>query len=189
MSKHVIHFYGPISALSLQEFRNVTLQAICQGQASEILILLSSEGGDLNSGFTEYNFIRELPVSSTCINMGSVESIAVMPFLAAETRLAIPRSRFLLHSFHWGFNSGAVDHSRLSEHSESLTFDRERYVSIFNERTQALQTGFDIAQCLDGAFEILDPDKAAKIGLLTRAAAPASPIINQSDVHWWPRMV
>lgn len=189
MPKHVIHFYGPITPLSFQEFRNVVLEALCKGQASEISILLSSEGGDLNSGFTAYNFIRELPIPITCINMGSVESIAIMLFLAAETRFAVTQSRFLLHSFHWGFNSGAVDHSRLAEHSASLAFDRERYVSIFNERTNALQTGFDISKCLDGASEILNPDKAAQIGLLTRAAAPESPIIKQSDIHWWPRTV
>lgn len=192
MGKHVVHFYGPLSPMSFQGFRDVMLEAFAQRAATEITILLSSEGGDINSGFTAYNFIREFPIPVTCINMGTVESMAIMMFLAADTRCAVEHSRFLLHSFHWGFNAGQVDRARLAEHSESLSFDVERYATIFEQRTNSVQAGFDIRKCLDGAFKILDTNKAVDIGMLTvptAAGGAEMKLIGRDDIHWWPRTV
>ena len=113
MSKHVIHFLGPVNVISIQNLRNIILQSINgQKPASEIELLISSEGGDLNSGFTAYNFIRSIQIPITCINIGTVESMAVILYLAGDQRLAVQHSRFLLHSLHWGFNAGNVDQNR-----------------------------------------------------------------------------
>ncbi len=109
---HIIHFYGPINAISILELNNTILNPVYQCGAKHITLSLSSNGGDLVSGFTAYNLIRSLPVEVTTINMGSVESIAMMIYLAGNKRLCHPNSRFLIHSFNWSADPGAVDYIR-----------------------------------------------------------------------------
>src|SRR5580693_3728642 len=103
MAEHVIHFYGRIHDKSFENLRNVVLQAIQAGAATSIQLRLSSEGGFNNAGFTCYHFLRAITVPLTIHNLGSVESMAVPIFLAGQTRLALPHSRFMLHALHWAF--------------------------------------------------------------------------------------
>lgn len=183
LKKHVIHYYAPITVVSFNAFRNCALRAIQEQKASELIFLFSSEGGDLNSGFTAYNFIRALPVKTTCINMGTVESIAVMPFLACENRFAVEHSRFLLHSFNWTINS-RIDAPRLAEHSNSLAFDAERYAQIFDERTKNSQTPIDVRKHLHGDSLIVDPTTAQAAGMI-HSLVHTVDRISQNDIHWW----
>ena len=90
-----IHFFGPINVSTAEMFRNMLLNAMNTQGLKGIEILMSSEGGDLNSGFTMYNYLRSFPLPTTVINMGAIESIALIPFLGAGIRRAVPNSRFL----------------------------------------------------------------------------------------------
>ena len=189
MIKHTIHFYGRINPVSFERLRNIVLQALFEQERDKLhekslTILLSSEGGDLNTGFTAYNFFRALPVPVTMINMGTVESIAVPVYLSADTRLALDNSRFLLHSFHWGFNAGACDHQRLAEYSASLDFDAERYADIFEERTKGAQSPINVRECLYGRAKILDAATAANTGIATDIITPDK-AIDVSSTQWW----
>ena len=183
---HYFHFYGPVTPASFQGLRNILLEAITQRGCQTAVLCISSEGGDLNSGFTAYNFLRALKVDLTAINMGTVESIAVPIFLAADRRLVLNNSRFLLHSFHWKFLNAPVDHTRLAEHSDSLQFDAKRYAEIFQERTNGADDPINIADCLNGPARILDASASISTGL-------AHQIIQSQDaltfggtaVHWW----
>ena len=120
MAAHIIHFYGPVTPASIEELRNCALSGIQEGHADELLISISSEGGNLAAGFTAYHFLRSLPVPVTTHNLGNVESIGVLLFLAGEKRLVVQHGRFTLHALHWGFGSGTVDHDRLAEYTASL---------------------------------------------------------------------
>ena len=46
-----IHFFGPINVSTAEMFRNMLLNAMNTQGLKGIEILMSSEGGDLNSGF------------------------------------------------------------------------------------------------------------------------------------------
>ena len=185
-SKHCVHFYGPVSPRSFENLRSAILEALQVGNAKNLCLYLSSEGGDLNSGFTAYNFIRALPVPVTAINIGTVESIAVLMFLACDERLIVPEGRFLLHSFNWNFGNIAVkDHARISEHTLSLDYDVERYAKIFDDRTQGAQTSVDIRECLNGKALILGAAAASDAGIVTDIV-PAERAISCDDTHWWP---
>ena len=85
-----IHFFGPINVSTAEMFRNMLLNAMNTQGLKGIEILMSSEGGDLNSGFTMYNYLRSFPLPTTVINMGAIESIALIPFLGAGIRRAVP---------------------------------------------------------------------------------------------------
>lgn len=185
-SKHCIHFYGPITPMSIEHLRDSALTAIKANNAQQLCVYLSSEGGNLTAGFTAFNFLRALPVPVTAINMGNVESIAVLLYLAADERLALPHSRFLIHSFNWTFGSDAViDHARINEHTLSLSHDVERYAKIFNDRTQGAQTPVDVRECLNGKALVLGASAASDAGIVT-GIIPAEGAISREDTHWWP---
>ena len=140
MSLHIVHFIGPINHNSVCTIRNLCLQALQSG-ASEIELHLSTEGGNMTAGFALYFFLKSLPLPLTTHNIGSVESVGVVIFLAGQKRYACPGTRFLVHPLHWGFGSlVAADHARVSEWRDCLDFDAERYARIF-DADQALAAG------------------------------------------------
>lgn len=187
MIEHIFHFCGPITPKSYESFRNLVLTAICQQGAEKITVLFSSEGGDLNSGFSAYNFLRGLPVPVRMVNVGTVESIAVIVYLAADERDVLDNARFLLHQFNWTYPSQRVDYARLNENSESLRFDFNRYVSIFNDRTKHGNQSIDIVKCLNGQAIVIDSASATASGLATKMIPVEGSIPPRTDtiVHWW----
>lgn len=172
MTTYIINFSGPINTLTAERIRDTCLQVLSQG-ASEIRLHISSEGGSTLHGFTLYHFLRSIPVPLVIHNIGNIDSIAVIVFLAGTVRLASPHSRFLIHPLQWGFNSGTVDHSRLREYVSSLDNDLERYVQIFEERTQGAQESLDIRTHLSGHEQVVTPAVALASGIATEIAEAA----------------
>src|SRR5687767_12870728 len=86
-----------------------------------ITLLISTQGGSVMHGLNLYNVLRAFPVRLTTHNVGNVNSIGNVVFLAGETRLACPHSTFMFHGV--GFDAQAG--SRLEE-----KFLRERLDGI-----------------------------------------------------------
>lgn len=181
MSVHIVHFFGSLSQSTVEGLRDTCLKAHAQG-ATEIRIHFSSDGGSTSDSFALYNFLRSLPIPVVMHNLGTVESIAIVVFLAGERRLACPHTRFLIHSLHWNFNAGRVDHARLREHLGSLDNDLERYVQVFSERTAAATQPLNIRSHLLGQEKILAPDEALAAGITYETAEATVPA---DAVVWW----
>lgn len=180
---HTIHFAAPINPVTASHLQNATLSVVSQG-ATAINYYISTEGGSTSYGFSLYNLIRSLPVPVTMHNIGSVESMGNILFLAADRRLTAPQSRFLIHPLRWEFNDGSVDHARLTEHVTCLDDDRDRYVEIFHQRAQDAGESLDILNCLTSTAKVLTPAEAITAGLAHGIEAPALP--GPSDaVSWW----
>ena len=186
MAAHIIHFYGPVTPASIEELRNCALSGIQQQKADELMIHISSEGGNLAAGFAAYHFLRSLPIAVTTHNLGNVESIAVLLFLAGAKRFVVPHGRFMLHALHWGFGNGTVDHDRLAEYTASLDFDAERYAKIFDERTKGAEQPVDVRSHLLGRVNILAADPSVSAGISTAVQDATTP---PGAVHWWPAVV
>ncbi|MHB0763174.1 ATP-dependent Clp protease proteolytic subunit [Stutzerimonas sp. NM35] len=180
---HVIHFAGPINQGTASQLQNATLSAIAQG-ATQLRYHVSTDGGSTLYGFTLYNLIRSLSVPVTMHNIGSVESMGNILFLAADRRVAAPQSRFLLHPLNWGFSGGNVDHARLAEHAACLDNDFDRYVEIFHERTKDAGEPLDIRSCLKNTARVLTPSEATASGLVHAVEAPVMPGPTEA-VSWW----
>lgn len=182
MTVHVIHLVGHINQPMTNAIQEASLSAIKQG-ATSIRYHLSTEGGTTFHGFTLYNFIRSLPVPTEMCNIGSVQSMGIILFLAADTRIAAPHSRFLLHPMNWNYGgAGSVDHARLIEHTTSLNDDVQRYVAIFNERTNGGIEPVDVLGCLQNTSRILDARSATAANLST---ATADVVVPADAVTWW----
>jgi ATP-dependent Clp protease protease subunit len=70
---------------------------IVKEQYAHAHLLIQSAGGVVGDGIAVYNFLRTLPLHLTTYNVGAVESIAVLPYLAGKHRRATKNSTFLIH--------------------------------------------------------------------------------------------
>lgn len=184
MTLHIVHFIGPINHNSACTVRNCCLEALQKG-ASEIALHISTEGGNMTAGFALYFFLKSLPIPLTTHNIGSVESVGVVIFLAGQKRYACPGTRFLIHPLHWGFgNLVAADHARVSEWRECLDFDAERYASIFREATREAGHETDIRQHLTGQARIYTAQEAVGAGIVHEAVQARLPTAGPT-CHWW----
>ncbi|MDH4653621.1 ATP-dependent Clp protease proteolytic subunit [Pseudomonas sp. BN606] len=164
MRTHVVHFTAPINSHTCGQLIDKCTQAIQQG-ADELVIKIATMGGECSYGFSIYNFLIALPVPVKTHNLGTVESMGNIIFLAGEHRTACHYSKFLFHPFHWTLN-GAVDHARMSEYAMSLDYDLQLYVSIVDERTRGAASPLNVLECLTASPKILDAQDALDAGLI-----------------------
>ncbi|MES3023997.1 MAG: ATP-dependent Clp protease proteolytic subunit [Pseudomonadota bacterium] len=184
MALHIVHFIGPINHTAVCTIRNLCLQALQSG-ATEIELHMSTEGGNMTAGFALYFFLKSLPLPLTTHNIGSVESVGVVIFLAGTKRYACPGTRFLVHPLNWGFGElVAADHSRVSEWRDCLDFDAERYLRIFEEATACGEHPQDIRAHLVGTARIYDAAQALDAGIIHQAIQARIPAHGVTS-HWW----
>lgn len=100
-----ISFYDQIDPQKVNKFINFIVNTIRQHQPTELYLLFSSNGGDVNAGFVLYNFLLSLrgKIKITIHNIGNVDSIANVIFMSAERRLASPSASFLFHGITMNF--------------------------------------------------------------------------------------
>lgn len=179
MRTHVVHFTAPINSYTCGQLIDKCSQAIHQG-ADELVLKIATMGGECSYGFSLYNFLISLPVPVKTHNLGTVESMGNIVFLAGETRTACPHSKFLFHPFHWTVN-GAVDHARMSEYAMSLDYDLQLYADIVAERTAGAEAPLDVLQCLMSAPRILNVSEALAAGVIHREDCLGMPA---ESVNW-----
>lgn len=179
MSTHIIHFTAPINSSTCGQLIRKGTDALTQ-DATKLIVRLATLGGDCAYGFTAYNFLTSLPIPVHTHNLGTVESMGNILFLAGERRTASRRSKFLFHPFFWNLH-GAIDHARVSEYSMTLDHDLELYAQIVQERTAGASEALDVPNYLKGAPRILDPQEALATGLIDAVDDESLP---GECVHW-----
>ena len=113
---------------------------LCNDGADEIYVLLSSPGGSVMNGLNVYNVLRGLPCTITMHNVGNVDSIGNMIFLAGKKRLACPQATFMFHGVCFEAPQGIqFDEKLLRERLDSVLADQERIGSVIVERTNLTQ--------------------------------------------------
>jgi ATP-dependent Clp protease protease subunit len=101
----------------------------------DITLLLSSPGGSVMHGITAYNVLRGLPITLTTHNVGNVDSIGTVIFLAGVNRYVCPQATFMLHGVAFGSNSPIQLFERnLRERLASVQADQERIKAIYSDR-------------------------------------------------------
>lgn len=164
MTSYVVHFTGPINSSTTGQLIDKCNKAV-QQEASELVIKIATMGGECSYGFSLFNFLMSLPVPVHTHNLGTVESMGNIIFLAGERRTASRFSKFLFHPFHWTLH-GAVDHARMIEYAMSMDHDRFLYEQIVMDRTQGAAEPLDVTTYLTASPRILGPDEALACGLI-----------------------
>jgi len=100
------------------------------------VVALNSLGGAIDDGFALFGFLRSLPTELTTINVGMIASIAIAPFLAGKTRIALPEARFHFHDFEWNY-AAAHNLTRLEyqDHTQLLNSGRDGVFKLLKENT------------------------------------------------------
>ena len=92
----VIRFFANIDAVGVSALLQ-TVDMQYKAGVRRFVILMSSPGGDLLSGFMAYNYLKGLPIELTTFNVGNVDSAAGIVYCAGTKRYAVPESRFVIH--------------------------------------------------------------------------------------------
>ena len=129
-----VSFSAEVSTPTIEVLMNSMAQLVGKG-FTEIHLLLSTPGGSVASGINAYNFLRGLPIHLVTHNIGNVDSIGTVIFLAGETRYACPQATFMLHGVSCTFGPGAqLFEKNFQERLDSLKADQDRIAAIYEER-------------------------------------------------------
>ena len=96
-------------------------------------LAFSSNGGYVADGVYLYNHIRALPLRLVIYNTGSVSSIAVSVFLAAEERYCSRHAMFMIHPTRIG--GSEMTARRLQSSLDAALADDNRTDDILRERS------------------------------------------------------
>lgn len=101
----------------------------------EVHLLLSTPGGSVMHGITIYNVLRGLPINLITHNVGNVDSIGAVVFLAGNERYACPQAKFMLHGVSFQTQGPTqLFEKNLKERLASVQADQERIKAIYSER-------------------------------------------------------
>lgn len=135
-----INLFGEITAQKVGQVMAVCTNVIGQYTPQTLYFVFSSNGGDVSSGITLYNFLKSLPVKVVMHNIGSIDSIATVIFLSGAERYAVDNSSFLFHGVGVGVNGGAqLNLSSLQEIESRLKTDQDKIAGIIVSATQITQ--------------------------------------------------
>jgi len=162
-----ISFEGNVDTFSTNEL-NVILGQLVHGGAKEIQLGISSEGGDVSKGNQLYSFLRSLPIDLTTHNIGDVDSIANVIFLAGKRRYANSNARFMLHGVarrikaRDGFVS--LGEQELMEALEYVRKDHQRIAKTIAKHTKL--TTRKIVDMFRRGDVIFTPAEAESVGMI-----------------------
>jgi len=113
----------------------------CAGWANqgtkEIYLLFASLGGNVQMGIAAYNALRALPVKLIIHNIGNVDSIANIIFLAGQERLAAPHSTFMFHGVRYDILANTSgDLPFYTNRVGLINADHKKMASIIKDRTK-----------------------------------------------------
>jgi ATP-dependent protease ClpP protease subunit len=131
-----LSFSGRINQASMD-----TLVGTCTDLANHgtetVYLMLSTPGGSVDSAIAAYNLLRGMPFRLITHNVGSVDSMGNVLFLAGEERYACSNSSFMFHGV--GFNVSLkmrFDLRTLREKMDSVEGDQRKIAAIIADRTQ-----------------------------------------------------
>jgi ATP-dependent protease ClpP protease subunit len=130
-----VTFTAGIDQNSCDALINTMTGALSQG-AKEVHLLLSTSGGGIMQGMTIFNFLRGLHIDLTTHNIGNVDSVGNVVFLAGEKRIACPSSTFMFHGVAYN-GSGAYSFGMqaLLDVIGGIKADEERIAYAISSRT------------------------------------------------------
>jgi ATP-dependent Clp protease protease subunit len=131
-----VSFSAEINAHTTESLIAMMADFANQGVA-EVQLLLSTPGGVVMNGINLFNVLRALPFKLVTHNVGNVDSIGNVIFLAGEDRYAAPHSTFMFHGCQANTPPGTqLDSKRLREVLDNIDADELRIASIVEQRSK-----------------------------------------------------
>jgi ATP-dependent Clp protease protease subunit len=172
-------FVGSISEENAAAFIDEIKEQTNRLGFTHYYIMLATDGGEVDGGIFLYNTLRSLPITVTTHNIGRVESIGNIVFLAGSERIATPGCLFYFHPVSLQFHSRAiVDKVILKEKLDIIKHSERRLKDIYKSELQLSNA------TLNGFFSRgnrMSADDALHIGLVS-TIKPAE--IPDSAIHF-----
>jgi len=163
MSEIYINFNLEINPQSTQALFKIVQEELSKGM-NKLFLLISSPGGNVDSGIAIYNFLKGLPIEVITHNYGSCDSIAALVFCAGQKRYTVANSRFLIHGIGVNIQNQRFQEINLREILSSLKNQRETISKIIakecNKKVEDVEKDM-----LNGI--VLTAEEAIKYGLAT----------------------
>ena len=158
-----ISFSAEVNQNTAENLMGIFAQRLNQG-TKDFYLLLSSPGGSVMNGITIYNLLKSLPINLTTHNIGIVDSIANVIFLAGKTRYAVKNSSFLFHGVGFDINQPTrFEEKNIKEKLKMIQRDQKLIVDIITEQSQYTQA--EIEKMFLGA-DTRTPEQAKEKGLI-----------------------
>lgn len=130
-----VSFSGEVSQQTTE-----ALLAVCADLANKgvdvVYLLLSTPGGSVLNGITIYNVLRAMPFKLITHNVGGVNSIGNVVFLAGEERYTVPNATFMFHGVGFDVRQPTrFEEKLLRERLDSVKSDQTKIAAIIRERT------------------------------------------------------
>lgn len=138
----------------------IAVMAECASSgAQEVYLLLSTPGGSVMNGLNLYNVLKAMPFKLTTHNVGNVDSIGNIIFLAGKQRYTCAHATFMFHGV--GFNAAQgqrFEEKDLRERLDSVLSDQKRLAAVIAGGTKlnqdTLEGMFREAQTRDAQFAV-----------------------------------
>ncbi len=168
-----MNYCDDVSPVKVKAIMAALADIITREKPDTIYCLFSSSGGHVESGISLFNFLRALPTEIIMHNTGSIDSIANVVFLAADTRYASVHSSFLFHGINWNFEAKtSLNKIQLKEILSTFDSSETKIVGIITEKTKL--TAEDL-RTLFNQGESVNPDFALSKGLISEIKNPTIP--------------
>ena len=116
------------------------LLAACTGLVNKkvktIYLMFSTPGGHVAAGIHVYNVLKALPCKIVTHNVGSVNSIGNVVFLAGDERYANPGTTFMFHGVGFDVQQNTrLEEKMLRERLDAIRADQKKIAHIIRSRT------------------------------------------------------
>lgn len=172
MSQQWISFSAEVNPQTTEGLISA-LAALANQGATEVNLLLTTPGGSVMHGMAIYNLARALPFKLITWNMGNVDSIGNVIFLAGAERYACPLATFMFHGVGFEVPPGIrMEEPILRERLETIEADHKRIGSIIGTYS-SLDEG-DVVDLFKKA-STKDATWAQQVGIINAIREPQIP--------------
>jgi ATP-dependent protease ClpP protease subunit len=132
-----ITFNAEITPASAEGLLAVMANCATQG-VKKVYLAMSSPGGDVMQGMTLYNVLRGMPFELTTHNVGNIDSMGNVVFLAGVKRYACAHATFMFHGVGFDMRNQNVrlEEKNVLELLDNITNNHRRIGTILEERTK-----------------------------------------------------
>jgi len=172
-----ISFSAEINQASTESLIGV-LSNCANAKVKQVYLLFSTLGGSVVNGFNLYNIMKGMPFELITHNVGCVNSIGNVVFLAGSKRYSSPSSTFMFHGVGFLIQNERQTVKDLKEKLSGLTNDEIRIGDVIAQNTNLTQTEiagfFNTGQTKDAPFAL---DKGIIHEIRDVNLSPGCPVI------------
>ncbi|MFN0191852.1 MAG: ATP-dependent Clp protease proteolytic subunit [Aestuariivirga sp.] len=124
-----ISFLSPVDSLTASVLLAAVTEQTNRG-CDDIHLFLSTPGGGVADGIAVYNVLSTLPVHLTTYNVGTVDSIGNVIYMAGKVRVAFPASRFMFHGVGFDIQSARFELKDVKERIAAIQNDQSLIADV-----------------------------------------------------------